>query len=364
MMNAALHSVRVQFPGVSYEVRIGEGLLGAAGQEIRSVCGGGSAAIVVSDSNVAPLYAAALCASLEDAGVRVIREIVPAGEASKSLDMVARVCNAMIAGGLDRTSFLVALGGGVVGDLAGFAAAIFQRGIPYAQIPTTLLAQVDSSVGGKTGVNAPGGKNLLGAFHHPAIVIADTSTLATLPQREFCEGMAEVLKHGVIRDAGLIVEAGALAHSDRAALIARNVAIKAAIVADDPEERLGLRALLNFGHTVGHAIEQAAGYGRFLHGEAISMGMAVALRISQSLAGLPAAEVQRTLDALRAQQLPVQIPADLTPEILLPALFRDKKFQSGRIRFVLSGSLGTAFVSETVTEHDIREAIVGATSEP
>ncbi len=353
-----MQSVRVAFQNISYEVRVGPGLLDSCGEAIRAACGGGRSAILVSDANVAPLYGETVRSAIETAGARVLQAVVPAGEASKAMDCVARLCEEMISGGLDRTSFLVALGGGVVGDLAGFAAAIFQRGIPYAQIPTTLLAQVDSSVGGKTGVNSPQGKNLIGAFHHPAIVIADTLTLETLPERAFHEGMAEVIKHGVIRDAGLVQEAGPLARDNRTSLVARNVAIKAAVVAADPRERTGERALLNFGHTVGHAIEQAAGYGRFLHGEAISMGMVVALRLSQKMAGLPDREAEIVLEALRAQGLPIQIPADLTPDTLLPVILRDKKSQAGQIRFVLTSGLGSAFVSENVSLQDIRQALV------
>jgi 3-dehydroquinate synthase len=312
---------------------------------------------MITDGNVGPLYGEKLTSSLEAAGVEVTGFVVPAGESSKAMTRVAEACDAMIASGLDRSSFVVALGGGVVGDLAGFVASVFYRGIPYAQIPTTVLAQVDSSVGGKTGVNAAGGKNLIGAFHHPSLVIADVDTLTTLPEREFNEGMAEVIKHGIIRDASLVQDAATLAKSHREELIARNVTIKAEIVCRDPFEKSGLRALLNFGHTVGHAIEQVGGYGRFLHGEAISMGIAAALHLSSRLAGLSDTDVRLAREALASLKLPLTIPADLETNQLMDAMSRDKKFHQGHIRFVLTQALGSAFVSETVRKEDLREAI-------
>jgi 3-dehydroquinate synthase len=268
------------------------------------------------------------------------------------------LCDRMVAAGLDRSSFVVALGGGVVGDLAGFVAAIYHRGIPFVQIPTTIVAQVDSSIGGKTGVNARAGKNLIGAFHQPQLVFADTETLSTLPDREYREGFAEVIKHGVIRDAAMLEDLDPSAPRESLApLVARNIAIKAAIVAADEREQTDMRALLNFGHTVAHAIENAAGYGRFLHGEAVSLGMAAALEISQRKAGLSAAEAQRVRDKLAAFGLPLTLPSDLGTEELLAAARRDKKFAGGRIRYVVSPRLGEAMVAENVTEQDLRAAI-------
>ncbi|GAB4181224.1 MAG: 3-dehydroquinate synthase [Terrimicrobiaceae bacterium] len=311
----------------------------------------------MTDSNVAGLHVEPLKQSLEEAGVEVTTIVVPAGESSKSMGEVARICDAMISAGLDRKSFLVALGGGVVGDLAGFVAAIFYRGIPFAQVPTTVLAQVDSSVGGKTGVNAPGGKNLIGAFHQPRIVIADTDTLRTLPDREFREGMAEVIKHGIIRDASLVRDAVAMAVDRRDELVARNVAIKAAIVGEDEFETQDIRALLNFGHTVGHAVEQAAGYGTLLHGEAISIGMAVEIELSVRHAGLPETDALAARQALAAFSLPLKVPANLDDSSLLAAMAKDKKFAEGLIRIVLTSALGSAFVSGVVTQAQIIEAI-------
>jgi len=274
--------------------------------------------------------------------------VSPAGEKSKSMLEAASLCEQMIAAGLDRSSAAIALGGGVVGDLAGFVAAIYYRGIPFVQIPTTIVAQVDSSVGGKTGVNAAGGKNLIGAFHQPRLVIADTGTLATLPEREFNEGFAEVIKHAAIRDFAMLD-----ALDDLPALIARNVAIKAAIVAEDEFETKGVRALLNFGHTIGHGIENAAGYGRYLHGEAISLGLVAACRLSVEKAGLDPAVRDRIFSVLAHYHLPMTLPPDIKTEDILSAMRKDKKFHTGSVRFVLLKNPGEAFVSSGVTESDI-----------
>jgi 3-dehydroquinate synthetase len=225
------------------------------------------------------------------------------------------------------------------------------------QIPTTVVAQVDSAIGGKTGVNAREGKNLIGSFHQPAVVIADPATLRTLPKREFNEGMAEVIKHAVIRDAAMLLNLERAVASDLPALIVRNQRIKSRIVAEDEFERLGVRALLNFGHTIGHAIENAAGYGRYLHGEAISLGIAAAIRLSANKAGLSAEEAEMVLEALRAFDLPVRLPEEIPTNDLMKTLSKDKKFEAGSIRFVLTKKLGNAFVSKEVGEEDIRTAI-------
>lgn len=277
---------------------------------------------------------------------------VDAGEASKSLRVAGDVCDRLIAAGLDRSASVIALGGGVVGDLAGFIAAIYYRGIPYVQIPTTVVSQVDSSVGGKTGVNAPGGKNLIGAFHQPRLVLVDPATLESLPRREYQEGLAEVIKHAAIRDPDLLQ-----LPVSREEMVRRNIEIKARIVEADEFETKGLRALLNFGHTIGHGIENAGGYGRFLHGEAISLGLVAAVRLSVEKSGLTGAEAERVLGALRREGLPVVLPKDVPTESILGALRKDKKFHAGAIRFVLLRSLGEAFVSDQVHESDIVHAI-------
>lgn len=337
-----------------YEVIVGNGILPRAGEFIHQVLPSPKCALVT-DANVGPLYAEIVRESLENAGVNTTVITVPAGETSKSLSEVEKTCDAMIAAGLDRGAFVVALGGGVVGDLAGFVASIYYRGIPHVQIPTSVVAQVDSSIGGKTGVNSRAGKNLLGAFHQPALVVTDASTLETLPKREFNEGVAEIIKHAIIRDAAMLEELSDL--TDLPTLIARNVKIKARIVAEDEFEKRGLRALLNFGHTIGHAIENTAGYGRYLHGEAISLGLAAALALSVEKAGLPPAEAARAMQVLKSFKLPVTLPADLSTDSLMAALRRDKKFEAGEIRFVLTEKFGSAFVSKDLTEDDLRGTI-------
>jgi len=334
-----------------YRVVVGSGLLAESGRILTKVLTPRRCALVT-DTNVAPLYAAIVQKSLEDSGFQPVLITIPAGEASKSLSQTEKICDAMIAAGLDRSSLLVALGGGVIGDLAGFAASIYYRGIPFIQIPTTIVAQVDSSIGGKTGVNASGGKNLIGAFHQPSLVIADVDALASLPPREFNEGFAEVIKHAAIRDPSMLDEL-----DDLAPLVARNVGIKATIVGEDEFETKGVRALLNFGHTIGHGIEAAAGYGELLHGEAISLGLVAACRLSVAKAGLPQIQCDRILAALQKYDLPLRLASNISTESILQALRKDKKFHSGAVRFVLLRSLGDAFVSKEITEDDLITAI-------
>jgi 3-dehydroquinate synthase len=340
----------------SYPVIVGTAILDSAGDLLKKSVLQGRAAIVT-DSNVGPLYAGRVQRSLQACGIETTVITVPAGEKSKSLPVAEQVCDELIAAGLDRSSFLVALGGGVIGDLAGFVAAIYYRGIPFVQIPTTIVAQVDSSVGGKTGVNARGGKNLIGSFHQPRAVIADVDTLRSLPPREYNEGFAEIIKHALIRDPALFGELPEKATADMPALIRRNVEIKARIVEADEHETTGERALLNFGHTIGHAIENAAEYGTFLHGEAISLGLLAACRLSERKAGLPSSIVQATLAKLRYYQLPVSLTDSIPTETIMAALLRDKKFAAGSIRFVLLRDVGDAFVSKDVTLEEIREAV-------
>ena len=348
--------VPVSLAGKPYESIVGNEILSRTGEFVREILPAGSCA-VVTDSNVGPLYAQAVARSLQGAGFTPIVITIPAGEGSKSLAIAETICDEMITAGLDRGGFVAALGGGVIGDLAGFVASIYYRGIPHVQMPTTVVAQVDSAIGGKTGVNARGGKNLIGSFHQPALVIADPAVLSTLPKREFNEGIAEVIKHAVIRDAKMLDDLTRVAASDLPSLIARNQQIKARIVSEDEFEKLGLRALLNFGHTIGHAIENAAGYGRFLHGEAVSLGIAAALDLSVDRAGLPIDQAEIVLKSLSAFDLPVKMPHDIPTHALMKALGKDKKFEAGAIRFVLTKSLGSAFVSREVTEGDVRRAI-------
>jgi 3-dehydroquinate synthase len=343
--------VEIPLARTPYTAFVGEGILGRCGELAAKKIRPGRCAIVT-DSNVGPLHGIALEAGLRVAGFLPETLTVPAGEASKSMSQADRVCEAMAQAGLDRSSSVFALGGGVVGDLAGFVAAIYYRGIPCVQVPTTVVAQVDSSIGGKTGVNLAAGKNLVGSFHQPALVVADVSTLSTLPPREFHEGFAEIIKHAAIRDPELLGEI-----ADRTELVARNIRIKASIVAADEFETSGLRALLNFGHTIGHGIETAAGYGSLLHGEAISLGLAAAAALSVKHAGLPQSEADRIIKALARHNLPLKLPREISTESILAAVSRDKKFQSGAVRFVLLKKLGEAFVSEKIPISEIRSAI-------
>jgi 3-dehydroquinate synthase len=352
--------VRVELAERSYDVLVANGLLERAGGAIAEAGIAGAKAAVISDETVARIHGPAVIDSLQRAGFKPTLHTVPAGETSKCMTQVETVCRDMIRFGHDRRSFVVALGGGVVGDLAGFAASIFYRGIPFVQIPTTIVAQVDSSVGGKTGVNVLEGKNLLGAFHQPRLVLVDPLTLRTLPPREFREGLAEAIKHAAIRDAAMLDELAALDADARDLdpdLVARNIAIKARIVEADEHETLGIRALLNFGHTIGHGIEAAVPYGEMLHGEAISLGLRAALFISERVAGLAAADSERILGLLQRFNLPLVLSEAISTDMVMEKLARDKKFAAGQIRFVVLDRPGNAFVTDQVRAEDLREAI-------
>jgi len=358
-------TITVNLSRTPYKVMVGNGLLAQTGQHAAETgltghCG------ILTDSNVATLYLKEVRKSLQDAGFHVDEHIIPAGEASKSMSHSEDACRAFIRAGLDRKSFLVALGGGVVGDLAGFVAAIFYRGIPYIQLPTTIVSQVDSSVGGKTGVNTVEGKNLIGAFHQPSLVLADPATLTSLPPREFREGFAEIIKHAAIRDPAMLDDL--LAHDPNNAtnltdIIANNIAIKARIVEEDEKETSGTRALLNFGHTIGHAIEALAGYGNLLHGEAISLGLRAATILSEKLAGLDPAFSNKIIKTLHHYHLPLTLSPTLTTPELMEKVGRDKKFAAGNPRFVLLKSPGNAFLAD-VSLSDIRSTIEALRSEP
>ncbi|MFN2474986.1 MAG: 3-dehydroquinate synthase [Chthoniobacterales bacterium] len=353
MAEDAVKTVRIATGKASYDALIGGKLLSRLGKHLRGLVQGPRCAIVA-DTNTGALFSQEVERSLEAAGFVPIVVTVPAGESSKSLEQAGSVCDAMAAAGLDRSSFVVALGGGVVGDLAGFAAAIYHRGIPYVQGPTTLLAQVDSSIGGKTAVNTVAGKNLLGAVHQPVLVVADTDTLKTLPPREFNQGFAEIIKHAIIADTSLF---NLLVEVDLTELVRRNIEIKAAVVAQDEHDDAGVRAVLNFGHTVGHAIERAAGYGVLLHGEAISLGIMAACEVSVRRAGLSEDERQQVLSALRKFHLPTQLPLDFPRAAILPAVLTDKKFARGEGRFVVTPRFGSAYLTSDVTIADIEAAI-------
>jgi 3-dehydroquinate synthase len=342
-----------------YPALAGTGLLDRLGRHARKYLPRDTC-VLISDSNVAPLFAERVKQSLVSAGFRVVLIIIPAGEKSKTLKQAGAICDQMIAAGLDRQSFLVGLGGGMVGDISGFVAAIYHRGIPHIQIPTTLLAMVDSSIGGKTGVNARAGKNLLGAFHQPSLVINDLDVLKTLPPREFNQGFAEIIKHAIIADRKMfrILEswkAGAAPPLQR--LIERNIEIKSRIVAKDEYDRTGARALLNFGHTVGHAIERAGNYRKFLHGEAVSLGIVAACAISMKKAGLPPDQRAAVVDLLGQFGLPTRLPSNFSRKKILDAVEFDKKFEGEKIGFIVTPRIGAAYVADKVTLNDVREAV-------
>ena len=327
----------------SYPIHIGAGILGQPG--LLAPCLPGGDLMLVSNETVMPLWGRRLAAGLE--GRRLAHCVLPDGEAHKTLATLGRVLDALVEARMNRDCAVLALGGGVVGDIAGFAAACYQRGVAYAQLPTTLLAQVDSSVGGKTGVNHSGGKNLIGAFHQPVAVIADTDTLGTLPDRELRAGLAEVIKYGLISDPAffdwLEDNIGRLLAREPQALgyaIRRSCETKAGIVARDEREQ-GERALLNFGHTFGHAIEAGAGYGAWLHGEAVGVGMLLAAELSLRLGKLPATDVDRLRDLLLRAGLPVE-PPRLGAARALELMRMDKKVRAGLVRLVLLERLGTA----------------------
>lgn len=351
-------TVQVALTDRSYPVIIENGLLGQTASLLADLKLSHLHPAIISDETVASHHADTLLASFGENKPSL--HTIPAGEASKSLTHVENICREMIRAGHDRRSLIIALGGGVVGDLAGFIASIFYRGIPFVQIPTTIVSQVDSSVGGKTGVNVTEGKNLLGAFHQPKLVIVDPKTLATLPPREFHEGFAEAIKHAAIRDAEMLPDLLAIDPEKRsvpANLLARNIAIKSRIVETDEYETKDIRALLNFGHTIGHGIEASLPYGEMLHGEAIALGIRAALYISEKHSALPPPDSEKILTLLRHFNLPLTLPDTISTATVMDRLSRDKKFKSGKIRFVTLSKIGQAQVIETVTSTDLQAAI-------
>jgi 3-dehydroquinate synthase len=342
-----------------YPALVGSGLVRQIGECTRKYLSRETCA-VITDANVGPRFASRVNRSLKLAGFKPTLITIPAGEKSKTLRQAGAICEQMIAAGLDRQSFVIGLGGGVIGDISGFVAAIYHRGIPHVQIPTTLLAMVDSSIGGKTGVNTADGKNLIGAMHQPSLVIDDVDVLKTLPRREFNQGFAEVIKHAIIADAKMFNQlqsweaSGALALQQ---LVRRNIKIKSKIVAKDERDETGERALLNFGHTIGHAIERAGNYRKFLHGEALSLGIAAACTISIKKAGMTSTQRDAIVGLLERFELPTCLPKNFPRNKIVSAVKFDKKFESGEIRFVVTPKIGAAHVSRDVTMGDIREAV-------
>ena len=359
-MSPELATLDVALGERSYPIRIGPGALGHVGATVAAA--GARSAVVVTNATVAMHWLAPARASLAQAGVAVEVVMIPDGETHKSWSTLNDVLTRLLELKAERRTMLVALGGGVVGDITGFAAAIYQRGMPFVQVPTTLLAQVDSSVGGKTGINHPLGKNMIGAFYQPRAVLIDTDCLATLPPRELAAGLAEVIKYGAIRDPGVFawLEANmeALVARDAAALthaILVSCRVKAAIVGADEREE-GERALLNLGHTFGHAIESGMGYGQWLHGEAVAAGMVIAAEVSQRMGRIDAAAVARLRALVARAGLPVQAPA-LGFDRWMTLMARDKKVRAGAIRYILLDAIGDAFITADVPDDVLRAVL-------
>lgn len=350
-----LHNVPVNLDDRSYEIHIGANVLDQLGG-LCSAAGLRGKCLVVTDENVGAHYGMATIHSLEGAGFSPQTATLPAGEQTKCGEQVFALYSACIQAGLDRHSFIVALGGGVIGDLAGFVAATYLRGIPFVQVPTSLLAMVDSSVGGKTGINIPEGKNLVGAFYQPALVLADLDTLKTLPAREYAAGLAEVVKYGIIYDAPFFElleknrdRLSSVHHSELLAkVVGRCCEIKADVVSQDEREG-GLRAILNFGHTAGHALEKVAGYGEYVHGEAVAIGSIFAARASVALTGLPPSACARIEQMFKALDLPVNAPGYDWNE-LRGALAVDKKTVAGMPKFVLASEIGKVSIGNEIPE--------------
>ena len=354
----ALTNLVVDLGERSYPIKIGHGLLGRPGLLDEYIPG--KQAFIVTNEAVRDRYLEPLLSSLPSVAADCM--CIGDGEAFKTLDTFATLMDRLIAGGHNRTTTVIALGGGVIGDVAGFVAATYQRGVAFIQVPTTLLALVDSSVGGKTAVNHPRGKNLIGAFYQPRCVIADLGTLETLPPRELRAGLAEVIKYGIIYDAAFFdwlgvnlerllgLDAEALVHA-----VAKSCRIKAAVVQAD-ERETGLRAILNFGHTFGHALESLTGYGQLLHGEAVAIGMVMAADLSSRLGHLPREQARRIKDLIARAGLPVK-PPPLSADAMLKAMGMDKKVVDGRIRLVLTDAIGMAALTDQAPEDAIRETL-------
>ena len=345
-MSDAATTVRVSLADRGYDIQIGSGLLSSA-VEFVAERGGAKHVVVITDSNVDPLYGDAVADRFVSAGIESQVLIVEAGEKSKSPEVATDLWQTMIDEGCDRQTMVIAVGGGVVGDLAGFVASTFARGLRFFQVPTTLLAQVDSSVGGKVGINLEGAKNMVGAFWQPQGVLIDTDVLATLPEREFLAGLAEVIKYGVILDeeffgflekecdAVLARDADAMRH-----IVQRSCRLKADVVEEDELELSGRRAILNYGHTYGHALEAATGYSSLLHGEAISIGMVCASRLALSLGMCDQACLQRQMDLFQRYRLKVSVPDEVDHQDLTRLMWHDKKVKDGKIHFILPKRIG------------------------
>ncbi|KZN48992.1 3-dehydroquinate synthase [Pseudoalteromonas luteoviolacea] len=343
----------------SYPIYIGQNLLSDKGRLIEHI--GHSRPVIISNETIAPLYLEVIESQLRD--LSPLHFIIPDGEQYKSLEWFEKICAFLLEHNCGRDTCLIALGGGVIGDLTGFVASAYQRGVPFIQIPTTLLSQVDSSVGGKTAVNHPLGKNMIGAFYQPKAVFIDTNSLKTLPAREFAAGMAEVVKYGLIYDADFLtllednaVQLKALDTQSLNQIIYRCCEIKAEIVAKD-EKEAGLRALLNLGHTFGHAIEAQMGYGNWLHGEAVAAGIMLAMQLGQQRGDMSEYEVTRICDLLEQYDLPTAPPEEMTSEQFIHHMRKDKKNKKGKIRFILPTSMGECALVDDVSDDNVGHLI-------
>ncbi|MEN6520165.1 MAG: 3-dehydroquinate synthase [Armatimonadota bacterium] len=354
--------IKVDLREKSYEIVIKSGILKNAGSEIAEVCLGRTA-VVVTEAGIYELYGRRLMDSLSSAGFQGFAAMIPGGEDCKTFETVIDLYNRLLGFEIDRSSVLITLGGGVTGDLGGFAAATYLRGIDFINIPTTLLAQVDASIGGKVGVNLPEGKNLIGAFHQPRKVIIDPDLTATIPYPELASGLAEIIKHGIIADQEMFhfirSQTDALRGFERDALekvIVRSCEIKADIVSSDEKES-GLRAVLNYGHTVGHGIEAATDYSRYTHGEAVSIGMVTAALISETVGLAAQGTTEEIAETLLCFSLPVVMDANVDLDKVIAAMRYDKKSVSRKLRFILPERIGKVITTDSVTEADVRQAI-------
>lgn len=353
-----METVKVELGERSYDIIIGSGLLDGIGARLKAY-GPSPKAALVSNPTVFALYGKRVAGSLKKAGFNLEHVIIPDGEEYKNLETLKRIYDELLKHGLDRKSALIALGGGVVGDIAGFAASTYMRGISYVQIPTTLLAQVDSSVGGKTGVDHKLGKNMIGAFWQPGLVLIDVATLKTLPKKQLLAGLAEVIKYGVIYDSELFefLEANRdrILNLDNEAIthiIRRSCEIKADVVSKDERES-GLRAILNYGHTIGHAVETATGYTRYLHGEAVAIGMHLEAKLSQLLKGIDDGQVFRIKALIDSYGLPSEIPGDINRDDILSSMQLDKKAVAGKLKFILPERIGAVRIRKDISEKSI-----------
>jgi 3-dehydroquinate synthase len=356
--------IPVNIPQNSYNIHIAPASLSQLGDLLLTL-NLGRKILLVSNPEIFNYYGELVLNSLKNAGFQVFSHLIPAGETYKTLDSISQIYDTALSHHLERSSTMIALGGGVIGDMTGFASATWLRGVNFIQIPTSLLAMVDASIGGKTGVNHPLGKNLIGAFYQPRLVLIDSTVLKTLPEREFRAGMAEVIKYGIIWDADLFSQLESAQRLDRLefipdsllnTILTRSCQAKADVVSQD-EKEANLRAILNYGHTIGHAIESVTNYETFVHGEAVAIGMVIAGKIAVSLDLWSAEEAQRQDDLITKTGLPTQIPPDLDREKIIDLLQSDKKVKAGKVRFILPQAIGKVTITDQVTPDLLRQIL-------